>query len=140
MTKEEQLKELNNWCKNTLLETLEIKITDVGDDFIVGTMPVNSRVHQPLGMLHGGASAALAESLASSLSNVVIDREKEIAVGTTITSQHLKVKREGLVTGTARLIKKGRTQHFTEIEIRDEVGDLVCYSTMTNVVLHKRNS
>lgn len=138
MTKEEKLQELNEWNKNTLLETLDIKFTDVGDDFLVATMPVNPRVHQPLGMLHGGASVALAESLGSCLSNIVIDRSRYGAVGTNINSNHLKAKREGWVTGTARLLRKGRTQHFTEIEIRDEVGDLICHTTMTNVVINLR--
>jgi len=138
MTKEEKLHELNEWNKNTLLETLEIKFTDVGEDFLEATMPVNSRVHQPLGMLHGGASVALAESLGSCLSNIVIDREKYGAVGTNINSNHLKAKREGIVTGRAKLIRKGRTQHFTEIEIRDERGDLICHTTMTNVIINVR--
>jgi 1,4-dihydroxy-2-naphthoyl-CoA hydrolase len=72
MTKEEQLQALNDWNRNTLLQTLDIKFTDVGDDFLVATMPVTPVVHQPLGMLHGGASAALAESLGSCLSNIVL--------------------------------------------------------------------
>lgn len=138
MTKEEHLQSMNDWNRNTLLETLEIKFVDFGDDFLVATMPVNSRVHQPLGMLHGGASVALAESLGSMLSNMVLDKTKNAAVGTNINSNHLKAKREGVVTGTAKLIRKGRTQHFTEIEIRDEQGDLICHTTMTNVVINVR--
>ncbi|QCX53939.1 PaaI family thioesterase [Elizabethkingia sp. JS20170427COW] len=138
MNKEERLQKLNDWCKNTLLETLEIKFTDIGEDFLVATMPVTPRVHQPIGMLHGGASVALAESLGSTLSNIVLDQTKNAAVGTNINSNHLKSKREGMVTGTARLLRKGRTQHFTEIEIRDEKGDLICHTTMTNVVINVR--
>jgi 1,4-dihydroxy-2-naphthoyl-CoA hydrolase len=137
MTKEEQLQALNDWNRNTLLQTLDIKFTDVGDDFLVATMPVTPVVHQPLGMLHGGASAALAESLGSCLSNIVLDRSVNAAVELTLTVITLNLK-EGMVTGTARLIRKGRTQHFTEIEIRDEKGDLICHSTMTNVVINVR--
>ncbi|WP_407483262.1 PaaI family thioesterase [Elizabethkingia meningoseptica] len=138
MTKEERLQALNDWNKNTLLQTLDIKFTDVGDDFLVATMPVTPVVHQPLGMLHGGASAALAESLGSCLSNIILDQSVNAAVGTNLNCNHLKSKREGIVTGTARLIRKGRTQHFTEIEIRDEKGDLICHATMTNVVINVR--
>ncbi|NAW51387.1 hotdog fold thioesterase [Elizabethkingia argentiflava] len=138
MTKEERLQALNDWSKNTLLQTLHIHFTDVGEDFLVATMPVTPLVHQPLGMLHGGASAALAESLGSSLSNIVIDQSVNAAVGTHISCNHLKSKRSGILTGKAQLIRKGRTQHFTEIEIRDEKGDLICHATMTNVLINVR--
>lgn len=138
MTKEEKLAELNKWCKNTLVETLNIEFTDLGDDFLTATMPINSRVHQPLGMLHGGASIALAESLGSSLSNISVDRSQYAAVGTSINSNHLKAKRDGVLTGTAKMIRKGKTLHYLEIEIKDETGDLVCHSTMSNMVINKR--
>ena len=94
MTKEEQLQALNDWNRNTLLQTLDIKFTDVGDDFSVATMPVTPVVHQPLGMLHGGASAALAESLGSCLSNIVLDRSVNAAVGTNLNCNHLKSKKK----------------------------------------------
>lgn len=137
MDKEQQLKLLKELCKNTLVETLDITFTDISENHLTATMPVNSKVHQPLGMLHGGANIALAESLGSCLSNMVVDKD-QAAVGTNINANHLKSKRDGIVTGTAKLIRKGKTLHFSEIEIRDEKGDLICHCTMTNMIINKR--
>ena len=138
MTNTEKLAQLNQWNKNTLMETLGIVFTALGDDYLVGTMPVNPRVHQPLGMLHGGASIAFAESLGSCLSNILVAQEGKAAVGTSINSNHLKSKTEGLVTGTAKIIRKGQTLHFLEIEIRDENGSLICHCTMSNMVINRK--
>ena len=138
MTNEEKLAQLNLWNRNTLMETLEIVFTDLGDDYLVGTMPVNSRVNQPLGLLHGGGNIAFAESLGSCLSNILVAHEGKAAVGTFFNSNHLKNKKEGTVTGTARMIRKGQTLHFLEIEIKDENGSLLCHSTMTNMVINRK--
>ena len=138
MMNQEKLALLNQWNKNTLMETLEIVFTELGDDYLVGTMPVNSRVHQPLGMLHGGANIAFAESLGSCLSNVLVIPDGKAAVGTSINSNHLKSKTDGIVTGTAKIIRKGQTLHFLEIEIRDENGSLLCHCTMTNMVINRQ--
>ena len=138
MMNQEKLALLNQWNKNTLMETLEIVFTELGDDYLVGTMPVNSRVHQPLGMLHGGANIAFAESLGSCLSNVLVIPDGKAAVGTSINSNHLKSKTDGTVTGTAKIIRKGQTLHFLEIEIRDENGSLLCHCTMTNMVINRQ--
>ena len=138
MMNQEKLALLNQWSKNTLMETLEIVFTELGDDYLVGTMPVNSRVHQPLGMLHGGANIAFAESLGSCLSNVLIIPDGKAAVGTSINSNHLKSKTDGIVTGTAKIIRKGQTLHFLEIEITDENGSLLCHCTMTNMVINRQ--
>ena len=138
MTNTEKLAQLNQWNKNTLMETLEIVFTELGDDYLVGKMPVNSRVHQPLGMLHGGASIAFAESLGSCLSNILIAEDGKAAVGTSINSNHLKSKTEGWVTGTAKMIRKGQTLHFLEIEIKDEHGSLICHCTMSNMVINRK--
>jgi 1,4-dihydroxy-2-naphthoyl-CoA hydrolase len=135
---QEKLALLNQWNKNTLMETLEIVFTELGDDYLVGTMPVNSRVHQPLGMLHGGANIAFAESLGSCLSNVLVIPDGKAAVGTSINSNHLKSKTDGIVTGTAKIIRKGQTLHFLEIEITDENGSLLCHCTMTNMVINRQ--
>ena len=108
MINQEKLALLNQWNKNTLMETLEIVFTELGDDYLVGTMPVNSRVHQPLGMLHGGANIAFAESLGSCLSNVLVIPDGKAAVGTSINSNHLKSKTDGIVTGTTNLIVTGK--------------------------------
>lgn len=138
MTNTEKLALLNSWNKNTMMETLGIVFTELGDDYIVGTMPVNSRVHQPLGLLHGGANIAFAESLGSCLSNVLVFEEGKAAVGTNINSNHLKSKTDGIVTGTAKIIRKGQTLHFLEIEIKDENGSLLCHSTMSNMVINRK--
>ena len=138
MMNQEKLALLNQWNKNTLMETLEIVFTELGDDYLVGTMPVNSRVHQPLGMLHGGANIAFAESLGSCLSNVLVIPDSKAAVGTSINSNHLKSKTDGTVTGTAKIIRKGQTLHFLEIEITDENGSLLCHCTMTNMVINRQ--
>ena len=138
MMNQEKLALLNQWNKNTLMETLEIVFTELGDDYLVGTMPVNSRVHQPLGMLHGGANIAFAESLGSCLSNVLVIPDGKAAVGPSINSNHLKSKTDGIVTGTAKIIRKGQTLHFLEIEITDENGSLLCHCTMTNMVINRQ--
>lgn len=138
MTNTEKLALLNKWNKDTMMETLGIVFTEMGEDFLTGTMPVNSKVHQPLGMLHGGASIAFAESLGSCLSNILVAEEGKAAVGTNINSNHLKSKTEGMVTGTARIIRKGQTLHFLEIEIKDEKGSLICHSTMSNMVINRK--
>ena len=138
MMNQEKLALLNQWNKNTLMETLEIVFTELGDDYLVGTMPVNSRIHQPLGMLHGGANIAFAESLGSCLSNVLVISDGKAAVGTSINSNHLKSKTDGIVTGTAKIIRKGQTLHFLEIEITDENGSLLCHCTMTNMVINRQ--
>lgn len=137
MTAEQKLEKLNELSRNTLMQTLEIKFTEIGPDFLSAAMPVNVRVHQPYGMLHGGASVALAESLGSCLSNILIDMEKFAAVGTSIQANHLKPKKDGIVTGTAKMIRQGKSLHYIDIDIRDEKGALICHSTMTNMIISK---
>ena len=138
-TREEILYFLNNWGTETLAKTIEIVFTDVDQEnqTLSATMPVQPKVHQPFGILHGGASCVLAETLGSCLSNIFIDNDKYYGVGTNINSNHLKSKKEGLVTGTARFIRKGKTMHVSEIEIRDEKGDRINHTTMTNNILVK---
>ncbi|WP_419870295.1 PaaI family thioesterase [Chryseobacterium sp. CT-SW4] len=138
-TKEEILNFLNNWGKDTLAKTIEIRFTDLDmeNETLSATMPVQPKVHQPLGILHGGASCVLAETLGSCLSNIFIDGEKFYAVGTNINSNHLRSKKDGTVTGTVKFIRKGRTMHVSEIEIRDEKGVLINHTTMTNNIIAK---
>ncbi|WP_333853926.1 PaaI family thioesterase [Epilithonimonas sp.] len=133
--KKEILDYLNKASKNTLGETLDIVYTDVSDDSLTATMPVTSKVHQPYGIMHGGASCVLAETLGSCLSLINIDTSKVVPVGTNINSNHLRAKREGIVTGTATFIRKGNTMHVSQIEIRDEKGNLVNHTTMTNNIV-----
>ena len=128
----------NAFSKNTLMETLGIEFTDAGEDFLQATMPVNSRTHQPMGLLHGGASVALAESVGSAASMLFVNNELSEIRGIEISANHLKAKREGIVTGTARIIHKGRSIHLWEIRITDEKGSLISICKLTNMVLPKR--
>jgi 1,4-dihydroxy-2-naphthoyl-CoA hydrolase len=133
--KEQILEKLNNWGGETLGKTLNIVFTEVTNETLTATMPVTPRVHQPYGIMHGGASCVLAETLGSCLSVLHVDIEKFAPVGTNINSNHLRSKKEGLVTGTAKFIRKGKTMHVSEIEIRDEKGELINHTTMTNAII-----
>ncbi len=140
MTKEEILGLYNKGNKNTLMETLEIKYTDVSLDppMLKATMPVNPRVHQPAGLLHGGATAALAESLGSASSFMLIDREKFSVVGIELSCNHVRSKTDGVVEATATVIHQGRSTHLWEIEVKDEAGKLISHCKLTNMVIPKR--
>ncbi|KGI78989.1 hotdog fold thioesterase [Oleiagrimonas soli] len=132
------LDRLNGWSDNTLMQVLGIRFTEVGDDFLRGTMPVDARTHQPYGILHGGASVALAETLGSSAAMLCVDPETEITVGLDINANHIRAVRSGIVTGTARALHVGRTTQVWEIRIEDEAGHLVCMSRLTMAVVPKR--
>jgi 1,4-dihydroxy-2-naphthoyl-CoA hydrolase len=136
--KEKMLQLCNKWSKNTLMQTLEIEYVDAGEDFLVATMPVNSRVHQPMGLLHGGASVALAESVGSAASIMFVNPEKSEVRGIEISANHLRAKKEGIVTGTARIIHKGRSIHLWEIKIVDEQGKLISLCKLTNMILPRK--
>ena len=125
----------NFFSKNTLMETLEIEYIDAGEDFLVAKMPVNSRIHQPMGLLHGGASVALAESVGSAASMLFINHEEFEIRGIEISANHLRSLKEGFVFGTARIIHKGKTLHLWEIKITDEEGRLISLCKLTNMVL-----
>jgi uncharacterized protein (TIGR00369 family) len=101
-------------------------------------MPVNPNVHQPLGQLHGGATAALAESVGSAASNFFIDRENQFVNGIQLSINHLKSKREGAVFATATIIHKGKTTHLWEVKIVDEAENLISVAKMTNIILSKK--
>lgn len=136
--KEKVLQLCNNWSKNTLMETLEIEYIDADEGMLVARMPVNSRVHQPMGLLHGGASVALAESVGSAASLMFVNPEKQEVRGIEISANHLKSKREGIVTGTAKIIHKGASIHLWEIKITDEEGKLISLCKLTNMVLPRK--
>ncbi len=119
----------------TLGTHIGIRITEIGDDYLRGTLPVDERTRQPFGRLHGGASVALAEELGSMASNLCLDPAREVAVGLEINANHLRAAREGLVTGTARPLHLGRSSHVWEIRIEDEAGRLVCISRLTIAVI-----
>ncbi len=138
MDKATILKAFNARCKGTLMETLDIEYVAVGDDFLTAKMPVNANVHQPLGQLHGGATAALAESVGSAASNFFIDRKKQFVNGIQLSINHIKSKKEGVVYATAKNIHKGKTTHLWEVEVVDENENLIAIAKMTNIVLNKK--
>jgi uncharacterized protein (TIGR00369 family) len=135
VSKQEILEEINAMCPNTLMETLQIKFSDITEGSLSATMPVSSTVHQPMGILHGGASAALIETVGSAASYLFINREKQIAKGLEISVNHLKSVSEGLLTAIAKPIHVGRTTHIFEVEIFTEEGKKVTYGKMTNIVM-----
>ena len=138
MEKVEILKKLNLKRKDTLLETLDIEYVDVGDDYLTASMPVTSKVHQPYGKLHGGATAALAETVASTASLFFIDDENQFVNGIELSINHIKSKTEGVVFATAKNIHKGRSTHLWEVKITDENEKLISVCKMTSIVLEKR--
>lgn len=137
MDKAKILEMCKMYSKNTLMETLQIEYIDVGEDFLTAKMPVNSRVHQPMGLLHGGASVALAESVGSAASMFFVDSKLFEVRGIEISANHLKSKREGEVTATARIIHKGSRLHLWEIKITDEEGKLISLCKLSNMILPK---
>lgn len=136
--KDKMLQLCNEWSKNTLMETLEIEYIDAGEDFLTAKMPVNPRVHQPMGLLHGGASVALAESVGSAASIMFVNPEKSEVRGIEISANHLKAKRDGMVYCTAKIVHKGRSIHLWEIKITDENDNLVCLCKLTNMILPRK--
>lgn len=132
------LARINGWNTNTAMELLGIRFTAIGDDWLQGTMPVDHRTHQPFGLLHGGASVLLAETLGSSAAMLTLDPEKELTVGLDINANHVRGVRSGIVTGTARPLHLGRTTQVWEIRIESEEGSLVCISRLTMAVVPAR--
>jgi uncharacterized protein (TIGR00369 family) len=126
---------LNELSRGTLIEHLGIVFTEAGGDWLRATMPVDPRTRQPYGLLHGGASAVLAETLGSSAGNLCLDTREQMAVGLEINANHLRAAREGTVTGTARALHVGRTTQVWEIRIDDERGRAVCVSRLTLAVV-----
>ncbi|MDM1073912.1 hotdog fold thioesterase [Empedobacter brevis] len=139
MNEQDILQKFNDMSKNTLLETLDIEFTAVGEDFLSGKMPVTSKVHQPFGLLHGGASIVLAETLGSTLSNVILNSDDFVAVGQHVDANHLRPKKEGTIFGHATVVKQGRTSHLIKIEIKDENDKLICYTHLTNAIISKKH-
>lgn len=138
MDKAQILELCKKFSKNTLMETLNIEYIDVGEDFLMAKMPVNTAVHQPMGLLHGGASVALAESVGSAASMLFLNPKEYEVRGIEISANHLKSKREGVVFGTARIIHKGSKLHLWEIKITDEDDNLISLCKLTNMVLPRK--
>ena len=137
MDKKQILKICNETSKNTLMETLQIEYIDAGEDYLTAKMPVNSRVHQPMGILHGGATVALAESVGSAASHMFIDPNVSIVKGIEIAANHLRSKTEGIVYATAKILHKGKQIHLWEIRVTDEEGKLISLCKLSNMILSK---
>jgi 1,4-dihydroxy-2-naphthoyl-CoA hydrolase len=129
------LDRFNALNQDTMMQTIGIIFTEVGDDFLRATMPVDARTHQPYGLLHGGASVALAETLGSAAGMMLVDPAREIVVGIEINANHLRGVKSGIVTGTARAVHIGRSTQVWGIRIEDEGQRLVCISRLTLAVV-----
>jgi 1,4-dihydroxy-2-naphthoyl-CoA hydrolase len=135
-----QLSDFAHWGKNTLGEHLGMQFTEVGDNYLKATMPVDKRTHQPYGLLHGGASVALAETIGSVASALIINPEKMMCVGLEINANHVRGVSEGLVTGIATPLHLGGSTHVWDIKIYDDNERLVCVSRLTVAILKKRDT
>ncbi|WP_430907758.1 PaaI family thioesterase [Maribacter sp. 2-571] len=136
--KQKILKVCNEATKNTLMETLQIEYIDVGENYLVGKMPVNSKVHQPDGVLHGGASVALAESIGSTASYIFLDGQNFFVRGIEIAANHVKSIRSGEVFARATIVHKGRTTQLWDIKITDSENNLISSCKLTTMSLPKK--
>ncbi|WP_307191419.1 PaaI family thioesterase [Mesobacillus stamsii] len=123
----------------TLLDSLGIKVTELQKGKVVATMPVDDRTRQPHGLLHGGASVALAETVASIGAFELVDQEKEVVVGLEINANHIRAKRDGVVTAVGTVLHQGKTTMVWDIKITDEDGKLICLSRCTIAVLKRKS-
>lgn len=128
---------LNEWSENTMVSHLGIRFTEIGDDYLVATMPVTDKTKQPLGLLHGGANVVLAETLGSVAATLTVDREKQYCVGLEINANHLKPVREGSVKGIATPIHLGQSTQVWEIRIYTASEQLSCISRITMAIMTK---
>ncbi len=135
--KEKILQVCNGITQNTLMQTLDIEYTDVGENFLEARMPVNARVHQPDGILHGGATMALAESVASAASYIFVDAQKFVVRGIEISANHVRSISEGYVYARASMLHKGRTTQLWEIRVSDASGQLISHCKLTTLALPK---
>ena len=139
MNKQEIIDIIHSRSTSTMVENLGIEIIDVGQNFISGKMPVDERTKQPFGLLHGGASVALAETLGSIGAGMQIDHSSQSVVGIEINANHLKSVKTGWVFGKATAIRVGRKIQVWEIDIKNEDGDFVCKSRLTLAVIEKND-
>jgi 1,4-dihydroxy-2-naphthoyl-CoA hydrolase len=136
MLKKYDLELINSMSRNTLMEVLDIKCVEVGDDYVIATMPVNSKTHQPMGLLHGGASAALIESICSMGSSLALDLEKEVPVGVEINANHIGGMRDGIVRAVGKLVHAGKRTHVWQVDLTDDAtGKLICTGRLTVMVV-----
>ena len=138
MDKEQIIRRINNKIQNTMTSTIGIEVTDYNDDFICGKMPVDERTIQPWGLLHGGASVALAETLGSIGGGIKAKQNNEKVVGIEVNANHLKSARDGWVYGKSIPIQIGRKIQVWETKITDKNNDLICISRLTLAVLKEK--
>lgn len=138
MSRKISLAEINSHSAGNMVGHLGIEFTDLGDDFLSGRMPVDQRTKQPMGLLHGGASAAFAETLGSMGSFMLVNPETHHVVGVEINANHVRKATEGYVYGTATLVSRSRKLHVWDIRITNEEKELVCLSRLTVMVLERR--
>jgi 1,4-dihydroxy-2-naphthoyl-CoA hydrolase len=131
------VEQLQVHSRNTLVDTIGIRVTEIGPDYVRATMPVSPRTHQPMGVLHGGASVALAETVGSLAANLCVDQALHVCLGQEINANHLRPVSSGIVTATARPYHIGKRSHVWGIEIRDEREKLVCVSRLTLAVVDR---
>ncbi|NNK18122.1 MAG: hotdog fold thioesterase [Maribacter sp.] len=136
--KDKILKVCNESSKNTLMQTLDIEYVDIGNNFLVGKMPVTPKVHQPDGVLHGGAMVALAESVGSMASYIFLDAQKFFVRGIEISANHIKSMKDGEVFAKATLLHKGRTTQLWDIKLTDNAENLISICKLTTVALPKK--
>ncbi|CAI8403263.1 MAG: Putative esterase [Formosa sp. Hel3_A1_48] len=137
LSKEQLLRHSNSVCKDNLMETLHIEFIDAGEDFITARMPVNKRVHQPDGVLHGGATAALAETVGSFAAHIFLDTDNYFVRGIDISAQHIKSVKEGFVYAKAICIHSGRTTQIFDIKVTNDNKELVSLCKLTTITLPK---
>ena len=133
-----KISQLNTLEENTLASHLKMKVVDIGEDFITMSMPVTFEVHQPLGMLHGGAVAALAENVASLAGNLVVTHLNKVCLGLSLNTSHLKSVREGMIFATAKAIHLGKSTQVWEIRTLADNDKLINISRMTLAVVDKK--
>ena len=138
MNKEKLLEKMSKLNQNTMATAIGLELTDIGNDYVCGKIPIDKRTIQPFGFLHGGASVALAETLGSLAGQMQVDPEKEIVLGIEINANHIKSVNEGWVYGKASPIKIGKNIQMWEIQVTDVEKKLVCISSLTLAVVKKR--
>ena len=137
--RKEDLEVVNSYNKNTLMEVLGIKCIEIGDDYVVSTMPVDHRTNQPMGLLHGGASAALIESIGSVGSTLLLDLSKENPVGIEVNANHVSAVKSGMVKAIGKIVHAGKRTHLWQVDIFDmETDKLVCTGRLTIMIVPRK--
>jgi 1,4-dihydroxy-2-naphthoyl-CoA hydrolase len=136
MLKKVNIELINKMSRNTLMEVLDMKFVEVGDDYLIATMPVNEKTHQPMGLLHGGASAALIESIGSMGSSLLLDLQKEVPVGVEINANHVGGMRSGLIKAVGKIIHAGKRTHVWQVDLYDDSNQkLICTGRLTVMIV-----